>query len=294
MVRTDYPDGGHRYAVVVEADAEQKPLPPFCSEGVERCPFDYSRIKRNLDNERRKVARSRRSVEDYCRCNALDHLLTLTAGKHLKTRDGALGAWSAFLDDKRFGRWFRDVLGGVYVAVAEPFEDEDGWHVHVAIRGRIAPAHLERLKTTWTGYLLRRLRIPRPNCARRRWRVNVQPPKPGHTPRSLGIYLGKYCGKAFDSITDGLHRYRPGLGMLRPVVRSTRWLLSETALWKLLARYDRHHVLRHPVTGSCIGFAMERTPEEQAALTRHGPPSEVLDVDTFLARYGAVQLSLGE
>jgi hypothetical protein len=90
---------------------------------------------------------------------------------------------SGYLDDPRFGRWFRNHLRSCYVMVAEPFRDGDGWHVHLCVRGRMRERLLVRLKETWTRYLLVQHGIARPqNVRHRQWRVNVQAPRRGDTP----------------------------------------------------------------------------------------------------------------
>lgn len=254
-----YPDGGVRLTAV-RTGGTPKGEAPFCSEGVARCAFDFGRIKRNLDNERRKVSRARGEVADAVRCNGLDHLVTFTAGKHPRSRGHALDLMSGYLDDPRHGRWFRDHLRRCYVFVAEPFGDGNGWHVHLCMRGRLPGVALLRLKETWTRYLVVQHGIPRPeNVRHRQWRVNVQPPRRHDTPRSLGCYVGKYVGKSFDAHTlPGEHRYRLGHGMLGPVRVSEVRRLSVADLLALFEGFPPLVQIAHPVSGDCLGWTSER------------------------------------
>lgn len=257
-----YPDGGERLTVTRAADGASRPHAPFCDAGIARCPFDYRRIRLNEDNARRAIGRSRQVVADRVRCNGLDHLLTLTAGKAFKSRTALLDAFAAYLQDKRHGRWFGDYLHGHYVAVGEPFQDGDGWHLHVAIAGRIPSAKLQRLKATWTAYLRERHGIQPPKTMHGLWRVNVQAPGPKSTPKALGRYLAKYVGKAFETLgqLNGTHRYRSGLFMAGPTVSSYLADLSEDGFRLLFASYGDPFEIRHPVTGWPLGWTAERGP----------------------------------
>lgn len=253
-----YPDGGERRTVVRAVSGESRVRAPFCPEGVCRCPFAFDTIKRNVDNARRTVARARRSVQDNVRCNGLDHLLTLTAGKHFGTRADAGAAWSEYLHDKTYGRWFAEHLGHAYTSVAEPFADGQGWHIHAAIRGRLPQAVLMRLKVTWTLFLSERYGIERPNTRSGLWRVNVQPPKSWQTPKQLGLYLSKYCGKAFDEVGKGEHRYRSGLGMLGPLKASSFFVGTWEQVQGIFEGFPGLFEIRHPVTNDVLGWTSER------------------------------------
>ena len=198
-------------------------------------------------------------VADLVRASRLDHLLTLTAGKSFASRQAALDAWSGYLHDKRYGVWFNDVIGHKYVAVAEPFKDGHGWHVHVALSGYLVPAHLMRLKLTWTGYLYERLGIARPDTPKRLWRVNIEAPGKYRSPRALGRYLGKYLTKDLTTSSLGERRYRAGQGLTRPTVTRTVLELTEEQARALFIDCGRYHDV-FTADGRHIGWSGEVPP----------------------------------
>lgn len=200
--------------------------------------------------------RSARSVADLVRASQLDHLLTMTAGCWLGSRQDALDAFSGYLNDKRYGRWFKDVIDGKYVVVAEPFKTGDGWHIHAAISGRLRPVHLERLKVTWTGYLYQRLHIPRPDTPKRLWRVRIDAPGKYRSPKALGAYLGKYITKDFSQTTLGERRYRCGQGLTRPTVTRTVVYLTEQQARALFNGCERVYDVYTP-DGRHVGWTAE-------------------------------------
>lgn len=238
QVDTVFPDGGVRRTVML-AESVRRCGSIECGDGPYclRCvtnPLSGSSVPLLSPEARHRLSRVRsaRSVSDLVRASCLDHLLTLSAGKRLKSRRAAFDAWSGYLADHRYGRWFNGVIGGRYVAVTEPYADGDGWHIHAAISGRLHPAHLQRLKVTWTAYLYHRLGIARPDTPKRLWRVHIAAPDGRRrSPRALGSYLGKYISKSFDEWVPGERRYRSGQGLSRPqLVRSTARLDEGQAL----------------------------------------------------------------
>lgn len=209
--------------------------------------------------QRASEQRSRRMVADVVASSGLDHLATLTAGKGFRTRQDAADAYSGYLDDKQYGRWFADVVGHRYITVAEPFEDAHGWHLHIALSGRLQPAHLERLKSTWTGYLESRLGIPRPEGGKGRWRVHIQRPcRRWHNARALGRYLSKYITKESTPRLSGRERrYRAGLGLTRPLSRSRLVRDTPEGVLRLFRGFDRYYEI-HDSEGRHIGWSAEK------------------------------------
>lgn len=268
LVDKRFPDGGFRRAVIVA------PSPDACNriecgsspKCVHLCASGlWKKLKTPpppSPEEKLLLSRKRsaRAVSDLVRASGLDHLLTLSAGKHFRSRLQALDAWSGFLHDHRDGRWFNDLIEGKYVAIAEPYEDLDGWHLHIALSGWIRPPHLMRLKISWTRYLYSRLSIPRPSdTAKRLWRVHIAAPGKNRSPRALGRYLAKYITKSFDNAADlGERRYRAGQGLKRPTVSRLVVRFNDSDLRKLFAGCGRiFEVL--DASGRHMGWAAEGT-----------------------------------
>jgi len=219
-----------------------------------------------LEDRRAKSGRrAARNVADIVRASSLDHLLTLSAGKHFRSHLEALDAWSSYLDDSRYGRWFREVIGGKYVAVAESYSDGDGWHIHAALAGYLRPPHLMRLKITWTAFLHHRIGIGRPDTEKRLWRVHIAAPGRGRSPRNLGKYLGKYIAKGLVDLPLGTRRYRCGLGLLRPRLVRTIHYLSDWEAKSLFMECGRYFDVKM-ADGTHIGWCGEYQPPS------HSPP----------------------
>jgi len=211
-------------------------------------------------------------VRDITRSTGLRYLLTLTAGKELKSRVEALDAFSGYLHHPSYGRWFAELLGHAYVNVAEPFGDGDGWHIHSAIPGRLPKPSLIRLKVTWTEYLRESLSISPPSTQSGLWRVEVRPPPAKSSARSLGRYLAKYVGKHFGDAYCGERRYRAGTGCKRPIRNGLLVSCSDADMWRCLAELG--HVLE--VSGSdgrLLGWTVES----------HAPPDgwEEVKLDAY-------------
>lgn len=273
LVSTSFPDSSQRAGAYLADEVlrcsavECGSLPRClrCADSVTRCNVSDEPLLTPEQRFAASVRRSQRTIEDTVRASSLTHLLTLSAGKQLANRTHALDAWSGYLDDSRYGRWFNAVLGQSYVAVAEPYKDGRGWHIHVAIPGYLRPPHLQRLKVTWTAYLYSRWRIARPDTPKRLWRVQVEPPKPYHSPKSLGRYMAKYLGKdlAADYV-PGERRFRCGHGCRRPVVTSQTVSLTPAGLDALLAdarAAGATHIREvHAPDGRFIGYSWELPP----------------------------------
>jgi len=205
---------------------------------------------------RASVRRSQSQVRDITRSSGLRYLLTVTAGKEFTTRSNALDAFSGYLHDAKHGRWFARLLDHSYMLVAEPFQDGNGWHIHAAIPGRLPRAALVRLKVTWTRYLSERLEVPPPPTSSGLWRVEIKPPPPKSSARSLGRYLAKYVGKHFGDAYSGERRYRAGSGCKRPSKSKTLVTATNEDMWASLA------VLGHVVEiltpdGRLLGWSVE-------------------------------------
>lgn len=220
------------------------------------------------DRLRLSRRRSARSIQDLVRASRLDHLLTLSGGKHFATREAALDAFSGYLHDARWGRWFNEIIGNGYLVIAEPFEDEIGWHLHAAIRGALRKPHLNKLKVTWTAYLYQRLGIARPNTPQRLWRVHIAGPGKNRSPKALGRYLAKYITKSFNASDSlGERRYRCGQGLTRPTVTRTVLTLSETEARLLFIECGRYFEIL-TADGRHIGWTGEYSPRSD----RGSPP----------------------
>lgn len=261
QVETEFPDGGGFLTVrIAGCNDVECGSADFCMGCV--YPSKSARPKAEplpLD-ERLKLSRKRsaRMIRNLVRASGLDHLLTMGAGKQLKTRQDALDAFSGYLHDPRYGRWFNDVIGGKYLDVAEPFEDGDGWHLHIALKGALKKEHLMRLKVTWTAYLYHRLGIPRPKTEKGLWRVHIAGPGRNRSPRALGRYLAKYVTKSFDaSDTLGERRYRCGQGLTRPTVSRTLITCTEAEARLLFIECGRYFEVRTQ-DGRHIGWTGER------------------------------------
>lgn len=244
-----YPDD-HDRLTLTRARTKATSRPPFCPLGVAHCAFDPKRVTRSLDNARRSSLRARSNVVDLARCNSLDHLVTLTAGPYFSSRSEALDAFSAYLADRHFGQWFRARLGG-YVVVAEPFAGE-GWHLHVAVHGRIAPEALTRLKESWTRFLASVLSIPAPSTGRL-WRVNVAPPRGWHTPATLGAYLSK----RLDTSGRGERSYRCAQDMARAIKESVVAFLTVAAARSIVAVFGPLRRIVDRYLGVILGWTSE-------------------------------------
>jgi len=264
-----FPDEGGRIAVTMQ---DECPLSecgslPKCLQCIDWVP--KSRTPVVLTEEEKRILYAKRAaqaVSDIIRASQLRYLLTPTAGKSFTTRKMALDAWSGYLDDTRYGRWFRQVIDGRYLAVAEPYEHEDGWHLHIALDGYIRPPHLMRLKVTWTAYLYHRLGIARPDTEQRLWRVHIAAPGKGRSPKNLGQYLGKYLSKGFGGDSyPGEHRYRCGLGLQRPQVTVTYHLCSDMEARSLLMECGQYYEIT-TADGKHLGWGGEFSP------CTHSPP----------------------
>jgi len=192
----------------------------LCANGIlqNRMPFPSPELT-NEQKRYRAAQRAARNLADLVRASGLDHLLTLSAGKSLHTHKDALDAFSGFLTDTRYGRWYNGVIQGRYVAVAECYSDGNGWHLHIATSGFLDPRHLKRLKRDWTAYLYHRHGIARPSNPSKQWRVHIKPPTKGCSPKNLGRYLAKYITKDLTELPLGTRRYRAGQGLSRPTKR---------------------------------------------------------------------------
>lgn len=248
-----YPDDRDRLTVTrarthARTDAGAKAT--FCPCGFTECAFDPERIFRHVANSQRAIARAKDTVVELARCNSLDHLVTLTAGPHFAGRMEALGALSAFLADRRHGRWFAAHVGS-YVSVAGP-SSAGGWHLHVGIRGRLDAVVLLRLKESWTRFLASAYDIPAPEGGGH-WRVNVSAPRGRCSPASLGAYLAKHI----DSAAKGQKSYRRALGMARAVRESVVVLMTPAVARGIVAVFGRPERIVHPRTGAVLGWTTE-------------------------------------
>lgn len=268
LVDTLFPDGGYRRSLIL---AQCRDIECGSAEFCMGCVYGSSGRKVDREpvslEERLRLSRKRsaRAVRDIVRASRLDHLLTVSGGKHFKTREAALDAYSGYLHDSRYGRWFNEVIGGGYVVIAEPFEDEDGWHIHAAIRGSLRKPHLMRLKVTWTAYLYHRLCIPRPNTAQRLWRVHIAGPGKNRSPRALGLYLAKYITKSFaGSDALGERRYRCGQGLSRPSVSRLLVRLTDAEAVALFSDCSRYFEVRTS-DGRHIGWSGEASRSERGS-----------------------------
>jgi len=268
--RRAFVDRGGRIAVLKQ---DECPLSNCGSLRECLCCVDYKPHSRfrpsTLSDEEKRVIYAKRAaqaVSDIIRASSLRYLLTPTAGKAFTSRRMALDAWSGYLDDSRYGRWFREVIDCRYLAIAEPYEHEDGWHLHIALDGYIRPNHLKRLKISWTQYLYDRLGIARPATDKRLWRVHIAAPGKGRSPKNLGRYLGKYLTKGFagDSL-PGEHRYRCGLGLQRPQVTVTYHLCTEMEARSLLMECGQYYEIT-AADGTHLGWGGEY------AAPSHSPP----------------------
>lgn len=245
-----YFDELDRFTVIRAAGAGSSSRPIFCPLGVKHCAFDPKRVARFIENARRSEIRARRTVVELARCNALDHLLTLTAGTHIGGRTEALDTFSTFLADRRHGRWFAGQIEG-YVAVAEPFSG-GGWHLHVGIRGGLRPGMLLRLKESWTRFLASSCGIPAPREGAF-WRVNVAPPRSRYSPVTLGEYLAKHLAAP----SKGRRSYRCAHGMARALRESVVALLTTATAFALITAFGRPQRVVHPRSGAILGWACE-------------------------------------
>lgn len=244
-----YPDGAEQVTATRADDAGTSVRTTFCPHGSVVCRFDYRRLTRGAESARRSARRARARLDEIARCNSLDHLVTLTAGSHFKTRAEALAAFSSFLADRRHGRWFR-ALVGAYIVVAEPFKlPHGGWHIHAAIPGRLAPAVLHRLRVSWTLFLATACGIPGPFLGRF-WRVNVSAPKRWHSPSTLAAYLGKHLGAP----CEGQKSYRCAKGMASAVKTVTVAKLTGAQARDLIASYGTPERICHPRSGALLGW----------------------------------------
>lgn len=221
--------------------------PVFCPLGVERCAFDPKRVGRLIENARRSEDRARSSVIELARCNRLDHLLTLTAGAHLRSRGDALDAVSAFLASRRHGRWFAAHIGP-YVAVAEPFS-ADGWHIHMGIDRPLSPPVLLRLKESWTRFLALECGVAAPS-EDRVWRVNVARPRSYNSPMTLGAYLAK----RIEAPSKGKKSYRCARDMARALKQSVVALLTAVGARSLVEAFGRPRRIVHSRSGAVLGW----------------------------------------
>jgi len=261
QVDTVFPDGGFR-RTVIKASCKDMTCgeAPWCLDvcGSER-GTPRSKERPQISDEEKlalSVRRSQSHVRDITRSSSLHYLLTLTAGKELTSRVEALDAYSGYLHDKKYGRWFADLLDHAYVNVAEPFHDGDGWHIHSAIPGRLPKPALMRLKVSWTAYLHERVGIPKPPTQSGLWRIEIKPPPARATARSLGRYLAKYVGKHFGDAYCGERRYRAGSGCKRPYHSSTLVTRSNADMWRSLAILG--HVLEvNGSDGRLLGWTVE-------------------------------------
>lgn len=262
---TRFPDGGGRVAFlkatckdVVCGEA------PWCVSMCGNTDPIKSKARAPLSDEEKlaaSVKRSQGQVRDLVRASGLRYLLTLTAGKSLGSRAAALDAWSSFLNDPQYGRWFNRFLSGSYVAVAEPFSDGVGWHIHAAIPGYVPPAILARLKVRWTLYLDKRLGIARPRSASGLWRVEVKAPPARSSARSLGRYLAKYLSKSLEDSVLGERRFRAGQGCRRPTRARALVRMRDAAVWDALAALGHVREIRLP-DGTLIGWGVEIDPRK--------------------------------
>jgi len=271
QVDTRFPDGGYRRSVMVanecdfiECGDSSKCL--LCADGILQKKTCRPTVVQTDEQRREQSARrTARNASDIIRASKLDHLLTPTAGKAFQSHTEALDAWSGYLDDARYGRWFRQVINHAYLAVAEPYSDAGGWHLHIALAGYLRPPHLMRLKVTWTGYLYERLGIARPDTEKRLWRVHIAPPGKHRSPRALGRYMAKYLTKGLDCLTSGTRRYRCGLGLLRPLRARSYHLLNDTQARLLLMDCRRYFEIV-TADGRHLGWCGEALPRD------HSPP----------------------
>jgi len=208
------------------------------------------------DKLRASVRRSQSQVRDITRASGLRYLLTVTAGKQFSTRSEALDAFSGYLHDPKYGRWFAQLLDHAYVVVAEPFRDGGGWHLHAAIPGFIPHSCLVMFKVTWTEYLTDRLGIPAPSTSGGLWRVEVKPPPPRSSSRSLGRYLAKYVGKHFADAYSGERRYRAGSGCKRPTRSKTLVLATNADMWLSLVELGHVEMIFGP-GDRLLGWSVE-------------------------------------
>lgn len=246
-----YPDGAERVTVTRADPAAVSAPQTFCPLGSVECPFDPRRLCRKAESARRSARRVRARLDEIARCNSLDHLITLTAGSHFTSRSHAMSAFSAFLADRRHGRWLRALVGG-YIVVAEPFTlPAGGWHVHVAIAGRLSAAALHRLRTSWTAFLLAVYGIPAPMIGRF-WRVHVSAPRSWHSPATLAAYLGKHLGAPH----EGQKSYRYAIGMASASSTVCVAELTSTQARELIASYGTPERICHPRTGAVLGWTV--------------------------------------
>lgn len=212
----EYPNGRRQVTYLLGDGAGQgsQTCAPILAGCI--CPFgSLLAIVRTIDNRERSRRRAQNNIRDLVGCNGLDHLLTLTVGKNALTRSQALEMWAGYLHSKRYGRWFADYLRGRggYVTVPESFADDNGYHLHTAIAGRLAPSLLAHLKTSWTAYLHQSHNITPPATSGGLWRINIAAPRGKADALRLGAYLGKYLGK---DVGGGGRSYRAATGMRRP------------------------------------------------------------------------------
>lgn len=272
QVDTLFPDGGYRRSVLIADECDfvecgdvSKCL--LCAAGILQKKVCRPEIEPLSDEEKRKRSanRSAREISDIIRASELDHLLTPTAGKAFSTRKQALDAWSGYLDDARYGRWFGQVIDHRYLSIAEPYSDQAGWHLHIAFSGYVRPPHLMRLKVTWTAYLYHRLGIARPETEKGLWRVHIAPPGQGRSARALGRYLGKYLSKGFADSSIGERRFRSGLGLQRPIRNRTHLLLTDLQARTLFIDCGRYFEVT-TADGRHLGWCGECEPR------KHSPP----------------------
>lgn len=145
--------------------------------------------------------------------------ITLTCGgvrfRSWSEAMGMVSKWVCYL--RRRG--LVHMLGGDYVAVAEPHKSGGAWHAHmVCARDRFTQAELEVLRSTWTRVLERNgylVGARRGQARYHRLHVRVK------GSRLAASYCAKYVGKAFGAIN--------GVGGGRPIGRA-RYVASRCSL----------------------------------------------------------------